>query len=124
MTKRYVTILIILSFITPSLHFLKHHSYNPFTHSLEHNQHYLLTSNVLDIISTVAQSAHHHDETDSCDVTPINQNSQLFCYKPHLITTVNNHSIYLTLLFKKDLNPKRNDILHFAPKHSPPSWLI
>ena len=121
MKIQIIAILIILSFIFPSLHFINHeHNYNPFTKKVEH----IHQENELSHAKVKSSSFSHFDkeeEKNEIDICKIILNNKVYKkseYSPIVKTLIVNKYIYLSYYSTK--NKKSSKILFIAPKNSPP----
>jgi len=121
MKIQIITILIILSFIYPSFHFIGHeHNYNPFTKKLEHIHHEDSSSCTETKTSQFAEVEKEEErkEVDLCQTILNNKIDKGSEYSPVVKTLKVNKYIYITYYSPK--KQKSNNLLFIAPKNSPP----
>ena len=121
MKKKILILLIVLSFIAPSLHFVLHkHSYNPFTKHLEHQN----SENILDKSNysnnyQIQKVSKFNIEDDICNISLNNNFYQIKNIIYVHILTYQNYFIQNQKLFSEILYSK---LFKIAPKNSPPIY--
>lgn len=120
MRLQIITLLIVLSFIAPSLHFIEHtHNYNPFTKRLEHSNNTATVSNLSCSKNQKLDKSDYKKTFDTpCEVKIINNFFKDNYYTPLVINKLVNQYIYSFNVLIKRI--KSNKILFVAPKNSPP----
>ncbi len=121
MKRRFITFLIIISFIAPSIHFIEHnHSYNPFDKKLEHTENtgQLQCKGHCSESSEIEKLNSIKFKTDICQVNLFTSLFKNNYYSPIVKTKNIKKYVYKSNIYKKIITV--NKAIFIAPKNSPP----
>jgi len=115
----FLNILLILSFLSPSLHFIGHsHIYNPFSGKLEH----LRVSENTEREVFSYESFYKNGNTDKFDICRVKFFNNFFVF--YYNSPADNTDFYINYAYRFNLlhTDTKNNIILKAPKNSPPLY--